>query len=787
MIFPFNNIGILGINARNLLYIRPFNSKKAVRLADSKLKTKQFLSARDIPVPKLYAVIRNQDELNKFDFSSLPPASVLKPNLGFGGEGIIPFLGRKDNHFEKASGALMSIDEVREHIGDILEGRFSISGANDTAFFEQLIVCDERLAKYAYKGLPDIRVVVHNLIPVMAMLRLPTKESDGKANLHLGAVGVGIDMGSGTATHIVHKNKIIDEIPGVGPIKGFKLPYWDEMLLIASKAQLVTNLGYMAIDLVLDKNLGPVLLEINARAGLNVQIANLAPLRRRLERVQGVKVSSPEKGVRIAKDMFGSSVERIRTDDKKIIGSKEKVTIITKDGNHVVWASINPILERTFVDKKLAQSLGATEESLKIKFQLADEKVQTLAYIDDLKGKDYEMVIGRKSLQGFLIDPSKEKPGVSKLENLEKKTPQSIMVEYTPNFFEIDSDLSKLDREIKLMQHVKPINLKEEKEKFFANTEYNPQFQYQELSFEALHLKIKLQKIAKKLDESPLSKLYLGKIAELTSKIDLLESIGTEHFMEKSEILYGKVTERLLHEAKAKLDSKPHQFVSKGELMPTHLVVKRFEESLKEYSLNWKVVVKKEMVPTCSVDKEGNFFVREGVKFSEDRLRMIIAHEIETHILTAENGKKQNYRMFNRGFGNYLQTQEGLAIWNQEHVLDHDVEKNYTSARLIFVLNYAKDHSFAETFDYCSKLGVQPKKAFNMTSKVKRGIENTASNGVFTKELQYFSGYLQVKDFVEKGGDLKELYYGKYNLDDLDLIKKVPYLQEPFILPRFLL
>lgn len=787
MIFPFNNIGILGINARNLLYIRPFNSKKAVRLADSKLKTKQFLSARDIPVPKLYAVIRSQDELNKFDFSSLPPACVLKPNLGFGGEGIIPFIGRKDNYFEKASGALMSIDEVREHIGDILEGRFSISGANDTAFFEQLIVCDERLAKYAYKGLPDIRVVVHNLIPVMAMLRLPTKESDGKANLHLGAVGVGIDMGSGTATHIVHKNKIIDEIPGVGPIKGFKLPYWDEMLLIASKAQLVTNLGYMAIDLVLDKNLGPVLLEINARAGLNVQIANLAPLRRRLERIQGVKVSSPEKGVRIAKDMFGSSVERIKTDDKKIIGSKEKVTIITKDGNHVVWASINPILERTFIDKKLAQSLGATEESLKIKFQLADEKVQTLAYTDDLKGKDYEMVIGRKSLQGFLIDPSKEKPGVSKLENLEKKPPQNITVEYTPNFFEIDSDLSKLDKEIKLMQHIKPINLKEEKEKFFANTEYNPQFQYQDLSFEALHLKIKLQKIGKKLDESPLSKLYLGKIRELTTKIDLLESIGTEHFMEKSEILYGKVTERLLNEAKAKLDSKPHQFVSKGELMPTHVVVKRFEEALKEYSLNWKVVVKKEMVPTCSVDKEGNFFVREGVKFSEDRLRMIIAHEIETHILTAENGKKQNYQMFNRGFGNYLQTQEGLAIWNQEHVLDHDIEKNYTSARLIFVLNFAKDHSFAETFDYCLKLGVQPKKAFNMTSKVKRGIENTASNGVFTKELQYFSGYLQVKDFVEKGGDLKELYYGKYNLDDLDLIKKVPYLQEPFILPKFLL
>ena len=202
----------------------------------------------------------------------------------------------------------MNQDELKEHIGDILEGRFSISGASDTAFFEQLIVCDDRIAKFAYKGLPDIRVVVHNLIPVMAMLRLPTKESDGKANLHLGAVGVGIDIANGNATHVVYKNKIVNEVPGMGSIKGLKIPYWDKILLIASNVQLATNLGYMAVDIAIDRNIGPVLLEINARAGLGVQIANLAPLRKRLERIQGLKVSSPEKGVRIAQDMFGNKI-----------------------------------------------------------------------------------------------------------------------------------------------------------------------------------------------------------------------------------------------------------------------------------------------------------------------------------------------------------------------------------------------------------------------------------------------------------------------------------------------
>ena len=87
------------MNARNLLYIRPFNSKRAIRMADSKLKTKHFLSARGIPVPKLYGVIRNRDELQKFDFNMLPQAFVIKPNLGYGGEGIIPIVGREGSDF----------------------------------------------------------------------------------------------------------------------------------------------------------------------------------------------------------------------------------------------------------------------------------------------------------------------------------------------------------------------------------------------------------------------------------------------------------------------------------------------------------------------------------------------------------------------------------------------------------------------------------------------------------------------------------------------------------------
>lgn len=760
-------------------------------MADDKLKSKQFLSARGIPVPRLYAAIRDQDELERFDFTSLPAAFVLKPNLGFGGEGIIPIVGRKDGFYEKSNGGLISQDELTEHIGDILDGRFSISGATDSAFFEQLIVCDEALAKFAYKGLPDIRIVVHNLIPVMAMLRLPTKESEGRANIHQGALGVGIDIARGTATHIVKNGKIIDEVPEVGAIRGLKIPYWEEMLLAASKVQLVTNLGYLAADIVLDRNVGPVLLEINARAGLAVQIANLAPLRKRLERIEGVKVTTPEKGLRIAQDMFGNRLDKEvkKVSGKEVIGSQEKVKMLGGNEIRQVWASINPLLEGSIIDRNLAEELELEEQkssnSVKVKFSLQDTRIQTLAQLEDLSGKNFDLIIGRRDLKDFLIDPSKGKDTANKLPRLSKTV--SSEPHSGPNFSDLDKRLISIDRQLKLLHHLKPQNLEEEKTLFMKDHSYQPQFAYPELIFDAFHLKEKLKKIKLELDDSSLGRLFMGKLFELEKKIALLEAIGTDRFESASLALYGAPDEKLLKAAKERLDGKPKHFKAPGKEVNLEEAIVSFEKVLVDYGLNaWRIKVKASMVADCLAGKQNVLFVREGAVFDEDRIRMLIAHEIETHILTAENGKHQNYALFNRGWAKYLETQEGLAIWNQEQVLGHDVEKNYRSALLVFVIDFARKHGFAECFDYCKKLGMNDERAFQTTLKVKRGLEDSSQKGAFTKDMVYFKGYLGVKAFVAAGGDLKDLYYGKYHLDDLKEIKQVQYLREPVVLPHFL-
>jgi len=175
----FHNPGLLGINARNLLYIKAYNPQKAIMMADSKIKTKNYLSARGIPVAKLYASIQTKQELKNFEWGSLPNAFALKPNSGFGGEGIIIIIGRKGGSWIKSDGSIMKHSALERHISDILDGRYSIANISDIAFFEQRLEPMEPFNKMSYKGLPDIRVVVHNLIPdvpfVDARLRLDTR------------------------------------------------------------------------------------------------------------------------------------------------------------------------------------------------------------------------------------------------------------------------------------------------------------------------------------------------------------------------------------------------------------------------------------------------------------------------------------------------------------------------------------------------------------------------------------------------------------------------------------
>ena len=279
------DVGVLGMNRRNAEYILRFNPRSSFPLVDDKLKTKQLAEAYQIPTPPLYNVIEHHGDIARLEEMLRDHQDfVIKPARGAGGSGIVLVIDHTVGSFIKQNGEVIPLKDLTYHISDILSGIYSLEGLEDRAFIEALVHPDAVFDAVTYCGVPDIRIIVYRGVPVMSMVRLPTRASDGKANLHRGAIGVGIDMGEGTTLAGVHRSEVVTHHPDTNkPVTGIQVPHWESMLLIASKAADMTGLDYLGVDLVIDRERGPLLLELNARPGLQIQIANQAGLFKRLE------------------------------------------------------------------------------------------------------------------------------------------------------------------------------------------------------------------------------------------------------------------------------------------------------------------------------------------------------------------------------------------------------------------------------------------------------------------------------------------------------------------------
>ncbi len=281
--------GVLGMNERNADYIMRFNPRRLYPLVDDKLLTKQLAMRAGIAVPELYGIIRTEH-----DIATLPDLVrdtqdfAIKPAHGSGGDGIMVVSGRSpraQGFYRLVDGSVIGEAEIGFHLSNVLSGQFSLGGHRDVALLEYCIKVDPLFAEYCFQGVPDIRVIVVRGYPVMAMIRLPTRRSRGKANLHQGAVGAGIDLAGGVTTFGVLGNDRAVDHPDTGaPIAGLTIPRWEYLLTLAARSFELTGLGYVGVDIVLDRQYGPLILELNARPGLNIQICNRAGLRQRLER-----------------------------------------------------------------------------------------------------------------------------------------------------------------------------------------------------------------------------------------------------------------------------------------------------------------------------------------------------------------------------------------------------------------------------------------------------------------------------------------------------------------------
>jgi alpha-L-glutamate ligase-like protein len=466
-----NKRKILGRNERQLEYIHNNNLRAAIKLADDKVLSKKILHKNNIPVPKKIAVIRSKRELQHFDFETLPSSFVVKPVKGVRGAGVEIFYNRdKNGNWIRADKSRYSLKDIRGLCQDIIDGKYSLFNEPDTVLIEERIRPHKAFKYFTYKGTPDVRILVYNKIPIMSYIRLPTKASDGKANLDLGGIGAGIDIAVGKTTYsIIGKATPIEYVPGTTiPLSGLKIPYWNKILTYAVEASKVTGLGFAAVDFLIDKEMGPVIVELNARPGLSIQLANQDGLRWRLRKARGLKVKTTEQGVRLGKDLFGGEIEEEieEISGKQVIGLIENVTLYSINGKNkeIFKAKIDTGADRTSIDEELMKDLGyadpieyfnsfkypvlqSVEEAkeitrerdekiakgeiqehplltsrsivksgtgvtirpiLPLKFSISGIELESDVTVIKRNELSYKVIIGKKDLKQFLIDPSKK-------------------------------------------------------------------------------------------------------------------------------------------------------------------------------------------------------------------------------------------------------------------------------------------------------------------------------------------------------------------------------------------
>jgi len=248
------------------------------------IMTGSFINEYQIPFSKTYAIIENIGDIHaKWESIQGYDKIAIKPARGSGGGGIKVLKKDKDGNWI-SGGKIAVLEDIFLHMANIIMGQFSLGGTGDRVLIEECIIPHPFFQEIYDQGVPDIRVISLYETPLLGMLRIPTKKSDGKANLHQGGLGIGVDIKTGRLKEAYDGKNYSNKHPDNNHhIFGKKVPYWDEILSITKQTAKNVPVKYLGVDIAIDKNYGPLIMEINVRPGLAIQLANKTGLRTVLE------------------------------------------------------------------------------------------------------------------------------------------------------------------------------------------------------------------------------------------------------------------------------------------------------------------------------------------------------------------------------------------------------------------------------------------------------------------------------------------------------------------------
>ena len=207
--------------------------------------------------------------------------------------------------------------------------------------------------------------------------------------------------------------------------------------------------------------------------------------------------------------------------------------------------------------------------------------------------------------------------------------------------------------------------------------------------------------------------------------------------------------------------------------------------------ISWDVKLSRKIVPKITVSgKDKTIYVNETINYTFEEVERLKVHEIQVHVYRGANGEKQPLRIFSEGLADYDETEEGLAIIAEEKsgCLDLDTRQMKLYAGRALATEVSLKNGFYYTFRALKEF-FPDDIAYRLTESAKRGLENTAACGGFTKGHHYIAGLQKVRQFIEQDGDISILYTGKIGVDDVEIVKRLlekKVLVRPEFLPEFL-
>lgn len=604
---------------------------------------------------------------------------------------------------------------------------------------------------------------------------MPTVHSGGKANLAQWWIWLGLNIANGQIISLFQDKEIYTySFPSEHDrLRNKILPFWDEILLFSSQVQMYTKLGYLALDWVITKN-GPKLLEINARAGLEIQNVNLVPLAARLEKIGDIKVLTPEKWVEIAKTLFHTETLSSSL-GKKILYLEQKWTV----GDREVVISIDLTKKESIVSKDIIDIASSP-----IIHIITDTNVSiSLEHFEVSTSCDRMIILGRDATNNYLIDTTSSIPSGSKI-GCQK---------WTKELIDFDNEVYKVGKRANLSSLLKPDNYFELLDRFIRTPYgYNPVFEYHFPSTEKIEFTKDLLKTltekSHQLEQSWLriASLYTERLSEIEAKIWLVEAYKNEDFekiLHYNTVLFGVTDPDLLSIAREKVfsakGSEKNDEDILGRVLSLDEVIGHIHTYFDSYDIQKiPITIATGNLSRMSVSygKAVRIHISKNAVIREKEVDTILAHEIGTHFRRYLAGSETGLKIFRHGTGYYLADEEGLAIYRSFAHLPKGYEKNAMYMKY-YLLATVDTLSFSETIELLRSL--YPEKPleslFSDAVRLKRGITHAGTKWIpwttYQKDKIYLDGYMRVKRWIENGGDQDKLFYGKIKIQDLGIIE----------------